>query len=176
MKQLILIVVLSILFSQSNAQNAIDSTSNAQNFTIIRSNIGVSGSSNAIVVGNRKYVISESIGQASVIGTYSKNGYTVIQGYQQQHFFNKKTLFNNTSLNAKVYPNPFKEHITITFNETIKTDVYISLHDISGRLLFIKKYKVDNTLNISLPTESQGMYFLNISANQKQFSTKLIKY
>lgn len=167
-------LICSVLSIQ--AQNDEFTFTNSEPYKILNSTIGISGSSNTVANSKGNYIVSQSIGQASVIGTFSENGFTLRQGYQQPPESFKKGTFNNTALNTKVYPNPFKELITITFDEAIHTDVQVSLFDISGRRLYLKIFKSAQVLQISLFPDSNGIYFLNISANQKKFSTKLIKY
>jgi hypothetical protein len=158
------------------AQNNEYLFTNSEPYKILNSTIGISGSSNTVANSKGNYLVSQSIGQASVIGTSSKNGFTLRQGYQQPPETFKKGIFNNSTLNTKVYPNPFKELITIAFSEAIHTDVQVSLFDISGRRLYLETFKAAQVLQMSLFPDSNGIYFLNISANQKKFSTKLIKY
>lgn len=167
-------IICSVLSIQ--AQNNEFSLNNFEPYKIINSTIGISGSSNTVANSKGNYIVSQSIGQASVIGTSSKNGFTLRQGYQQPPQSFKKGYLNNSTLNTKVFPNPFKELITIAFSEAIHTDVKVSLFDISGRRLYLEIFKPAQVLQMSLFPDSNGIYFLNISANQKKFSTKLIKY
>lgn len=172
MKKLYLLVFFCISFSLCISQ---DNTHDIQpNIKI--STISLSGSTYLFTVNNTVYFVSQSIGQASVIGTYSKNGYTIRQGYQQPQVSINKIPMKGLTLKTKVYPNPFKESITVAFNEAINSDVEVSLYDISGRRLYMEIFKPAQVLQIALYPDSNGIYFLNISANQKTFSTKLIKY
>ena len=52
--------------------------------SIIKSTVGAGGSSQTITSHNKTYFISQSIGQTSVIGTFTNNGYTIRQGFQQK--------------------------------------------------------------------------------------------
>jgi hypothetical protein len=55
----------------------------ASSQSIIRSSVGSGGSSQSISIKEKTYFISQSIGQASVIGYASSNGYGIRQGFQQ---------------------------------------------------------------------------------------------
>ena len=86
MIRLFLLIVLfcsgSNCFSQGTSPS--DSPGNSSpKYSILRSNLGVSGSSNGIVTAEGNYTIDQSIGQASVIGTNSTSIITLLQGYQQ---------------------------------------------------------------------------------------------
>ena len=54
-----------------------------QDMQIIRETTGSSGASSTIVLDNSSYLIQESIGQASVIGTYSLPSTELRQGFLQ---------------------------------------------------------------------------------------------
>ena len=72
-------------------------------------------------------------------------------------------------LDAKLYPNPFNNSITITFsNQTSSHNYDIRIYDISGRLV-IEKNKINtqnNNIRINnLNTLSNGTYFIKVTDN-----------
>ncbi|MBL0683538.1 T9SS type A sorting domain-containing protein [Aquimarina mytili] len=142
----------------------------------MRSSLGVGGSSNIVTTNAGNYSISQSIGQSSVIGTYSKNGYTLRQGFQQP-FISAKiiTTPNESSLNAILYPNPFQQSINISFDQPITNQIDIVLFDIMGRTIRSQKKSATQLLTISLDDISKGAYFLSVSSGNKKFTAKLIK-
>lgn len=176
MKHLLLILVLSVIISQSFAQNTFPSSSSSNSYNLIRSNVGSSGSSVTLISIDGKYNISQSVGQSGIIGTYTNANFILRQGYQQPKMSLNIGSIDTATLNAKVFPNPFKDLINVVFSENINTEIQVSLYDVIGRRLFFKKYKPSQMLQIALIPDSEGTYFLMIAANQKQFSTKLIKH
>ena len=172
MRHLFICVLLYFIITQIYSQETPESTAALSLKTSV---LSIGGSSNSLIHNDQTFYISQSIGQSGVIGTSQKNGFSLRQGYQQPPQALKKD-FNYSRLSASVYPNPFKEVINIVFNETIDSDIQISLYDILGKRLYLKTFKALQRLEISTLPNSNGTYFLNISANQKKFSTKLIKY
>ena len=112
--------LLCIVYAKGFSQTTDPSTDNTGSFNVIRSTIGISGSSNTISTANGNYIISQSIGQSSIIGTGSNAGYTLRQGYQQPSILADAPSGNdNDKLEAKIYPNPFNHSIYISFSERI---------------------------------------------------------
>jgi hypothetical protein len=166
---LLLLFILCFVFS-IQAQNS-------KSYSILRSNLGSSGSSKVVFTSRGKYIISQSIGQASVIGTSYNNGYYLRQGYQQPS--NKIKVvnegFDSNDLFATVYPNPFEQSVSISFEEDIKKDISLLVFDIAGKLVFSKIYEPSKYIQLNLSDISSGSYLLKISSNNKLFNTKLIK-
>lgn len=145
-------------------------------YTIKSSSLGSSGSSNTFSTSKGKYFVSQSIGQSSVIGTSSKGGYYLRQGYQQPPFKIKiVNQFNNNSLQAKVYPNPFKESISISFTDLVKSDILVSVFDVSGKLIYSEIFSEAQRIELNLSDIPQGTYILKLASNTKSFNSKLIK-
>ncbi|MEW4922980.1 T9SS type A sorting domain-containing protein [Algibacter sp. 2305UL17-15] len=150
--------------------------SNKTAYRIIRSNLGVGGSSKIIATSKGQYRVSQSIGQSSVIGTSSRNGYYLRQGFQQPHKRIKivKNSINN-SLNATVYPNPFGDEIAIAFNETIEKELTVLVYDVSGKLIYTRAFSPAKHIQLDLKHLSSGSYLLKAISNGKLFNSKLIK-
>ncbi len=144
-------------------------------YKIIRSNVGVGGSSKTFQTSKGTYVVSQSIGQSSVIGTSTSNGYYLRQGFQQPHKRIKVTKSTYSSLKAIVYPNPFDYNIQISFNESISEDITIDVYDISGKLVYSKHFSPSKKIRINLENLSSGSYILKAISNGKLFNSKLIK-
>lgn len=72
-KQLLVFLIIFTIISQISAQNSSSSQ-------LVRSTTGVSGFSSTVSINNKNYIIEQSIGQTSTIGTFTTNGYTLRQG------------------------------------------------------------------------------------------------
>ena len=167
--QLLLFLIVFTIIQQGNAQN---NTSQQ----LVRSTTGVSGSSSTVSVNNKMYIIQQSIGQTSAIGTFETNDYTLRQGFIQPNVLAKIMDTNiPLNLNAIVYPNPFTENISLSFDENIIGEVTVSLYDMLGRMLFVNNYEANKSINITLKDLSIAHYILKVSANNKQFIKKIIK-
>ena len=161
---------LFLLFIQfTKAQN----TSSAY---LVRATTGVAGSSENVDFNNKQYVVQQSIGQASVIGTFSDENYTLRQGFIQPNVLVKIIdIAIPLSLEAIIYPNPFVESVTISFSEQITDRVEVAVFDILGRLVFSKSYTANQKVNVEFNNLSVADYILKVTANKKQFIKKIIK-
>ena len=74
---------------------------------------------------------------------------------------------------AKVYPNPVKDKLRVTFED--KHERSFVLVDITGRILF--ETKTERNIRIDMSDYSDGIYFLNIydPSLAVQNSVKIIK-
>ncbi|GAA4955655.1 T9SS type A sorting domain-containing protein [Algibacter agarivorans] len=158
------------------AQDTTAKLEGAKSYSIKRSNLGVGGSSNTVTTKSGTYSVSHSIGQSSVIGTHYKNGYYLRQGYQQP--LNKIKVveeFSNNDLLANIYPNPFEQFISISFNEDIVDDISILVFDVNGKLVYSRKFQPSQKIQLNLEGISNGNYILKASSKAKSFNAKLIK-
>ncbi|PKQ46919.1 T9SS type A sorting domain-containing protein [Confluentibacter flavum] len=149
------------IFSQSN---------------LVRSTTGASGASEEITNGGNTYVIQQSIGQPSVIGTTVNGDYIFRQGFIQPNVLSK-IIEKNIPLNLQltVYPNPFVEQISLVFKEDIEGDIHITVFNMLGAQMFSKSYRTNQQIDITLGWLSTGEYILKTVANSKQFISKIIK-
>ncbi|MEN3325005.1 T9SS type A sorting domain-containing protein [Mariniflexile soesokkakense] len=165
--KLFLLIFLSCVFQQ---------VALSQSNLLVRSTTGISGNSNSVTYGEDTYVIQQSIGQTSAIGTFSNGTYTLRQGFIQPNVLSK-IVDKNIPLNlgVSVYPNPFVADLTLTFNEDVSGTVKVSLYDIFGRLISEKKYLADKVITINFSDLQIASYIIKVNANNKQFVKKIIK-
>lgn len=167
---LIIFFLVSFTFSVHSQNKRVSSS-----YKIVRSNLGVGGSSKIINTSKGKYSVSQSIGQASVVGTYQSKGYYLRQGYQQpMHKITIEKHVNNT-LNAQVFPNPFEASVSVSFNEKLSNNIYVRVFDVSGRQVYTRNLGVSNKTKLYLDDIASGTYFLKVSSGSKSFNAKLIK-
>ena len=133
MKTILYILLLFCFMQEYQAQNN-------SGYRIIRSNLGSSGSSQTIETSKGTYKVNQSIGQSSVIGTHSRNGYYLRQGYQQPMTDKVIIKETNTNLKAKVHPNPFKEMVVITFSDAIYKDLSVMVYDMNGKTIHTQEF------------------------------------
>ena len=174
--RMVLFSCICFVFTQINAQNN-PTSHNPTNQNIVRSSTGISGSSEKITIDNNVYTIQQSIGQSSVIGTFTNNNYVIRQGFIQPNVL-AKIIDKEIPLNlgAVIYPNPFKEFITISFKEKISNEVSIDVYDMLGRLVYQKNFEENQDIKIQLQNLSQENYILKVKANNKQLIQKIIKF
>lgn len=173
-KVLFIFGVLVITSSHAQDSNGTDDISNS--YTLIRSTTGISGSSSTHLTPYGRYLLSQSIGQSSIIGTGSNAGYTLRQGYQQPSILADVIQgIDDNELDATIYPNPFQHSIFISFGERITKDIEIDLFDITGKLIFSKKFSPSQQVRLSITDISNGSYIINVRSSNKRISATLIK-
>ncbi len=120
-------------------------------------------------------VVTQSIGQQSLIGL-SNNKFVVMQGFQQSIW--GKYISSNLidEMKTTTFPNPFIETINFQFSKTIAEVVHVNIFDISGRLVFFKDIKPNNTiLTIDLSSLPSSEYLVRLNSSNFSYYTKIIK-
>ena len=148
----------------------------ASSQSIIRSSVGSGGSSQSILVKGKTYFISQSIGQNSVIGFASTNGYGIRQGFQQPpYLLIISEPLAEENLITSIYPNPFSQTIKIAFAHPIDEDISIVLLDIVGRKILDKYYTPSQLIELSLEDIPSGQYLILLKTGERSMTTKIIK-
>ncbi len=83
------------------------------------------------------------------------------------------SITTNILENISVYPNPSNGIITIQRNSNEKMN--LEIFDITGKQIHSQKNITDNLYTIDLSSITNGVYFINISVNDKIITKKLIK-
>jgi len=173
-KKLIFISIHCLIVVFGFAQDVVNTNKHLK--YIIRSTLGINGLSKTIVTDKGTFLFRQSIGQASVIGTFSKNNYTIIQGFQQPLYSIKyiQPITENT-INANLFPNPFRQSLIVLFDEEITDELFVVIYKLSGKILYSKKYPASQKLNLPLGYLINGNYILKITTGNKQLVAKLVK-
>ena len=120
--------------------------------------------------------VSQSIGQLSVIGNQTVQGYTYGQGFQQSvwsKYINSNSTSNITTI---TYPNPFINTVNFQFSQVINDNISIAIYDVRGRLVFTEeKNPTGNILTIELPNFASSNYLVKLSSNNYTFFTQILK-
>ncbi len=133
---------------------------------------------------NGRY-FSHVVGQTSVAGTYQNGNLSVRQGFKQPVIgvVNKTQSITSPSSTRKTqepiitlsaFPNPFNDHVKISFSDVVDCQTQISLYDIMGNQMMgntfpsqIKEIDIPNLGNLRA-----GQYILHVT--QKGAPTTLI--
>jgi hypothetical protein len=143
---------------------------------IVRSTISASGSSSTITVNDNNYVIQQSVGQQSINGTLQSSVAVLRQGFIQPPIEVFAIAETDNSLDAVVYPNPFKNIVYVRFNEALEKPVNIVLYDVLGRVVHTETQQVTSSeTSINLDGLSSAQYILTITSENKEFKTSLLK-
>lgn len=175
LKRLIFISLLTSALSYGYSQDALNNAKSTNTSYLIRSTLGNSGLSKTISTAKGTYYVGQSIGQSSVIGTYSNKNYTIRQGFQQPNVLRKVILPEKTTLKARLYPNPFKQSVNVLFEELITDELSVAIYNQSGMILQYKIFPSVQLLNLPLDFLAVGNYILKIATENKQFVSKIVK-
>jgi hypothetical protein len=127
------------------------------------------------VLSNGLYV-SQTIGQQSVIGTYTVDGKTYGQGFQQSLWSKYISSSVNNTITTITYPNPFISSINFQFSQPIKETISVALFDVRGRLVYSEnKNALDNILTLELPNLASSNYLVRLTSNNYTYYTQILK-
>lgn len=133
------------------------------------------GSSHVVFANNRSYFIQESIGQASIINTFSANNHNLRQGFLQPVSASVFFKGSNASIKALIFPNPFLNQVEIRFDEPIIDVFNLVVYDVLGRIIISREYNPIQSITLDLFNVSAGSYFLKIQMRSKVLNAKIIK-
>ena len=135
----------------------------------------LSAQGNSHKLSNGMYV-SQTIGQQSVIGNYTKDGKTFGQGFQQSLWNRYIGSNSNNSITTVVYPNPFVSTINFQFSQPIEGPISVNLFDVRGRLIFTtEKEATENTLTLDLPHIADSNYLIRLSTPNYTYYAQILK-
>lgn len=73
-----------------------------------------------------------------------------------------------------IQPNPVKETLFVDLDDAITNDFQLQLTDVNGRLILNRQTTNSSRLSVDLSALSPGVYFLNIIADQRLLTKKVI--
>ena len=130
--------------------------------------------------------MSQVVGQSSVIaGTESKQGIVFRQGFKQPNSLQKKTQASDmlqmsgegTAWTFQAYPNPFKDVLSVRFDQNTTLPTRFTLYDIDANIIWEQSF-AENQSEIKLDKFQgikAGKYILQVFQKGKPQSQSLIK-
>lgn len=119
-------------------------------------------------------IVTQTVGQQSVIGNYDNEYLKIGQGFQQANWM--RIIIEQTSpeLEITIYPNPFDGIINIKHNS--EKDFSMNIFDPSGKLVYRNQINVTGpNQRINLEQLQSGVYLIYLQSNNLKYFTKLIK-
>jgi hypothetical protein len=133
---------------------------------------------------NGKYY-SHVVGQQSISGTATKNGLTVRQGFKQPNLLFKSIKRSGKEINPvevnpityTVYPNPFKDNLTVKMSSKTTLTSYLVIYDMIGNVKFEQTYPVgiDEIKLDKFENFRGGKYIMHIIHKGNPYVVSLIK-
>tara|TARA_B110000027_G_scaffold33456_1_gene37151 strand:+ start:388 stop:795 length:408 start_codon:yes stop_codon:yes gene_type:complete len=119
-------------------------------------------------------LVSQTIGQTSVTGNYSNRNLNVGQGFQQSKVGRLHIKGLNKEISLTIFPNPFENQITISYNA--QELVNVTIFDMTGKLIYknnLSFISVNNTIDVSF--FSTGVYLVRLQSKLNTSYTKIVK-
>lgn len=73
-----------------------------------------------------------------------------------------------------IYPNPASGTVNLLFTESTTDTVNVTVTDLSGKTVVSKKVSTNGDAMLDVSSLSSGMYFINVKADEKQQTKKLM--
>ena len=122
-------------------------------------------------------IISQSIGQESVIGNFSNDNVKIIQGFQQP--FWARLISNSSSLipiEITHFPNPITDNLNLSFYNYDMGELVLSIYDYSGRILMKRNISVESGKSIvDLTILPSGSFLMGLQNDKINYYIKIIK-
>ena len=119
-------------------------------------------------------IVSQTVGQVSVTGNYSNNSSKVGQGFQQSSLGQLLITGLNPEISTNIYPNPFKNHVTISYS--LKEMVTVTLFDMAGKLIYKNKLSfLSGVTTIDVSFLKSGFYLIRLDSKLNTYYTKIVK-
>ena len=80
------------------------------------------------------------------------------------------------ALSLNVYPNPFRDQLTIRIDSPDEEMFDISITDLSGKIVYRDTKIPGNTDNILSLQLNPGMYILRVTNKERQMLHRIVKY
>ena len=103
------------------------------------------------------------------------NTYAASEFSEEQSFFVTYTgtkKVNNEELSFYFYPNPAKDFIIFTFQNSEPENLYLEIYTLTGEI--IKRQQISNTEKIDVSDFEKGVYFFSIIRNDSYYNKRVI--
>ena len=164
-KNLFTIIFISCIYT-------IQSTSFAQRSPMKSSTFSATGTNNSKETAD--LFIQQSIGQSSVIGSFSSGNLYFSQGFLTGISKNKPA--NDKFLSVLAFPNSFIKEINFRFFPEFNKEAGISIFDMSGKMVYKNRITpINNTMEINLEMLSAGLYIVFFNCENRLLQSRIIK-
>lgn len=94
-----------------------------------------------------------------------------------EFYVNTPEINNNPLINLKVYPNPAKENLNISWSSKIQSDVSFKVYDLEGRILLSRRVYINNQSKVDLRIShlKPGVYLYGLTYEGKSVNGKFTK-
>lgn len=151
-------------------------TLQSQEAFLVRQTLSSNGASVSLNNGSDHLVVQQSIGQSSVSGKGTSHHTLLRQGFIQAPLGTNFKL-KLSELQISNYPNPFYDRITVDWSEETLREVKVILRDCTGKVVLETACSGMNHSYMNIETHhlSAGSYILQVTSDDRVYTSKLIK-
>lgn len=132
------------------------------------------GSVGKVEITNPDFIIRQSIGQSSVIGTFQNDGVYFGQGFLSGVVPTRKS--KEAPIKIIAFPNSFINEVRFKFVPGYNFDVGMTIYDLNGKMVFQEiKVPLNNEVEINLDYLSAGLYLVKFKFGNSFTQTRIIK-
>ena len=122
-------------------------------------------------------IVSQSVGQESIIGNFTNGEIKIIQGFQQP--FWTRLISNSSSvipIEITHFPNPITDNLNLSFYNYDMGELVLSIYDYSGRILMKRNISVESGKSIvDLTILPSGSFLMGLQNDKINYYIKIIK-
>ena len=130
-------------------------------------------SSSGTFFQNSNAMLSSTIGEMTMVETFSAAGSILTQGFQQPFDFSVGIPDPSTNHQLEIFPNPSSGNITVYLPDHSGDEITVQVFDAIGKLVFRKVLQMNspaNRIHLSLNNLIDGMYVFEIKTKtEKRF-------
>lgn len=125
-------------------------------------------------VGNFNLIMQQSIGQATVIGSFTYAKTILAQGFLSG--IRPVQINSDIPFDVVVYPNSFSSTITFKFIQTNRAQTYFSIYDLNGKRVYYKQsIPIENEVQLNLEQLKAGVYLTFIQSGNRIIHKRILK-
>ena len=133
-------------------------------------------SSSGTFFQNSNAMLSSTIGEMTMVETYSAGGSILTQGFQQPFDFSVGIPQHSASHTLEIFPNPSSGNFTVFLPDHTGGEIAVQIFDAIGKLVFrmvLQMNAPSNRLQLSLDYLIDGMFVLEIKTKSDHYFRKL---
>ena len=133
-------------------------------------------SSSGAFFQNSNAMLSSTIGEMTMVETFSAGGSILTQGFQQPFDFPVGIPQHSANHSLEIFPNPSLGDITVFLPDLTGDEIAVQVFDAIGKLVFRKVFHMNspaNRIHLSLNNLIDGMYVFEIKTKTDHYFRKV---
>lgn len=125
-------------------------------------------------VGNSNLIMQQSIGQTTMIGSFTYAKTTLAQGFLRGVYPIQRNP--EAPFVVLAFPNSFSSTITLKFMQMNNAQTYVSIYDLNGKRVYYKgSIPIGNEVQLHLEHLKAGVYLTFIQTGNRIIQKRILK-